>query len=356
MTEVTFAPQSSPHGIRLPAWRGLVVTAGFALAPGLPAAGPAPFDPLVQTLRLTNEAAFHADPDGTFLGTLQRGASVTPGRSSGGWRLVTFDGWIFTASTGPAPRPEFSLAVDVEGGENVRDAPDGDLVARAVRGTGFTRIGRRGGWTQVRRAAWVRAGALGRTPVGGAERQVAPPPPPTPAPVPPTPPPVPVQESAERVLIRRGAALSAGPGGASLGAVPQDLAAEVLGRSGNWVRVRTDTWVRADDIRPAPPDSGALTLERLRADPDKYVGQTVTWRLQFLSVRTADELRPELPPGQPYLLTRGPLPEVGFVYVVVTPEQARRFQAMNPLDEFVARGVLRAARIKYLPTPVVELR
>ena len=68
------------------------------------------------------------------------------------------------------------------------------------------------------------------------------------------------------------------------------------------------------------------------------MGQPVTWRLQFLSVQTADELRPELPPGMPYLLTRGPLPEAGFVYVAVTAEQAQRFRAMNPLDEFVARG------------------
>ncbi|HSR15481.1 MAG TPA: hypothetical protein VLL51_06990, partial [Gemmatimonadales bacterium] len=82
----------------------------------------------------------------------------------------------------------------------------------------------------------------------------------------------------------------------------------------------------------------------------------VIWRLQYLSVQTADELRPELPAGQPYVLTRGPLPAAGFVYVLVTREQAERFRAMNPLEEFVANGIVRAARTRYLPTPVIELQ
>jgi hypothetical protein len=112
--------------------------------------------------------------------------------------------------------------------------------------------------------------------------------------------------------------------------------------------------VRAADLRPAPSQD-AVTLERLRNEADRLVGQPITWRLQFLSIQRADELRPELPPGQSYLLTRGPLPEVGFVYVLVTTEQLQRFRAMTPLDEFVARGRIRAARTRHLPTPVIDL-
>jgi hypothetical protein len=93
----------------------------------------------------------------------------------------------------------------------------------------------------------------------------------------------------------------------------------------------------------------------LRTEQDKLVGQSVTWRLQFLAVQRADELRPELPAGQPYLLTRGPLPEVGFVYVAVSADQMPRFRSMSPLDEFVARGRIRASRTRHLPTPVIEL-
>jgi hypothetical protein len=149
--------------------------------------------------------------------------------------------------------------------------------------------------------------------------------------------------------------MALGPGGTSIGAAPDGLQADVIERSGNWVRIRTDSWVAAEDVVPMPPDSARITLDQLRSDPNRFVGQPVTWRLQFLSVQTADELRPELPPGMPYLLTRGPLPEAGFVYVAVTREQAQRFKTMNPLDEFVARGTIRAARTKYLPTPVIDL-
>ena len=157
------------------------------------------------------------------------------------------------------------------------------------------------------------------------------------------------------MIVRKGAGMALGPGGTSIGAAPDGLQAEVVERSGNWVRIRTDSWVAAEDVVPMPPDSARITLDQLRSDPNRFIGQPVTWRLQFLSVQTADELRPELPPGMPYLLTRGPLPEAGFVYVAVTQEQAQRFKAMNPLDEFVARGTIRAARTKYLPTPVIDL-
>jgi hypothetical protein len=41
---------------------------------------------------------------------------------------------------------------------------------------------------------------------------------------------------------------------------------------------------------------------------------------------------------------------------VVTREQADRFREMNPLDEFLANGIIRAGRTRYLPTPVIELQ
>jgi hypothetical protein len=72
-------------------------------------------------------------------------------------------------------------------------------------------------------------------------------------------------------------------------------------------------------------------------------------------VQIADELRAEMPPGQPYLLTRGPLPEPGFVYVSIPASRIAEFRAMPPLTELVLRVTLRAARSKYLTTPVTEL-
>ena len=347
---MTFATQSSPLPGRIPAFFGLLLAAASGQQPAASQ----------TTRKIQVETSFYGTANGTRLGALHPGATVTVRRVSGGWQQVTFEGWIITTSTGPSTRPEFSLAVSAAQGERIRAEPDGEIVARAIRGTGLTRISRRGGWTQVRRSAWIQAPS-GQQPVASESRVASretPPPAQAPAPAPAPSSAVPASPapgSGERVLVRKGAGLALGPGGASIGTAPDGLQAEVVERAGAWVRIRTDTWVPAEDVVPMPPDSARLTLELLRADPSRFVGQSVTWRLQFLSVQTADELRPELPPGMPYLLTRGPLPEAGFVYVAVTQEQAQRFRAMNPLDEFVARGTIRAARTKYLPTPVIDL-
>jgi hypothetical protein len=74
-----------------------------------------------------------------------------------------------------------------------------------------------------------------------------------------------------------------------------------------------------------------------------------------VSIQTADEPRPEIPAGQPYLLMRGPLPEPGFVYVMVSRNELARFKALPPLAELTLRVTIRAASTRYLPTPVAEL-
>lgn len=367
MPEVMIAPQSSPPWGRLPAAAGLVLLTLLAPAPPAAALAIHPLESLpqrAQPVTLRRNTSFYAEPNGVLLGTLRAGAQVTYGRTRQNWRQVTFEGWIYTASTGPSPHRQFTLAVNARGGENLRKRPDGELIARAIRGTGFTRVARQGRWTRVRRTAWVFTGA---TPRPTRETRIArsePAPPPVgeaatdtadSAATEAAPPTIPVvQATADRVVIRKGALISIGPGAAEVGLAPEEIPGEVTGRAGNWVRVRTETWVRSEDLRPTTPEE-SITLEQLRAAPEKMVGQAVTWRLQFLSVQRADELRPEIPPGQPYLLTRGPLPEVGFVYVVVTREQAQQFRSMNPLDEFVARGRIVAGRTRHLPTPVIQL-
>jgi len=134
-------------------------------------------------------------------------------------------------------------------------------------------------------------------------------------------------------------------------------AAEVtLGeRDRDWVKVRLEGWVRQNEVQGAPAPPPTITAAMLRETPDRYVGQTVEWRVQFLAHQRADELRPEMPLGRPYLLVRGPLPESGFVYVLVSKEQADRLQGLKPLEEFAVVATVRAARTRYLATPVVEL-
>ncbi len=113
--------------------------------------------------------------------------------------------------------------------------------------------------------------------------------------------------------------------------------------------------MRQGDLEGAVSRKPAITGAMLRDYPDRYVGQSVDWRLQFLAHQQADELRPEMPKGQPYILARGPLPETGFVYLLLSKEQADRLQGLKPLDEMSVMVTVRAARTRYLATTVVEL-
>jgi hypothetical protein len=129
----------------------------------------------------------------------------------------------------------------------------------------------------------------------------------------------------------------------------------VLGRTGVWGGVQCEATRRAGVHQSAygAADRG-VTAAEVRSDPARYLGRTVEWRLQLIAVQTADELRTEMPKGQNYLLTRGPLPEPGFVYVTVSDAQAAEFRTAAALQEVTLRVTIKAARSKYLTTPIVE--
>jgi hypothetical protein len=243
----------------------------------------------------------------------------------------------------------------------LRDGPDGNLLGRAVEGALFSRLAARGGWTQIRRAGWVARTAL-QTPA-----RIAAPPAVKPAPTPAAEQrpgrdsavaaarPAPEPPVGRRGTLGKGAALSTGPDGATLAVLSAPAEVTLTGADRDWVKVTVEGWVRASEVSDAVAPKPAITAAMLRDNPDRYVGQSVEWRVQFLAHQHADELRPEMPLGHPYLLTRGPLPESGFVYVLVSKEQAEQLQGLKPLDEIAITAMVRAARTRYLATPVVEL-
>jgi len=98
-----------------------------------------------------------------------------------------------------------------------------------------------------------------------------------------------------------------------------------------------------------------VSAAELRADPQRYAGQTLRWDVQFIAVQKADDLRPDIPEGATYLLTRGPLPERGFVYVVVSPAQAASVTPLTPLSVIRITARVRSGRSRYLGNPVVDL-
>jgi hypothetical protein len=314
--------------------------------------------------RLEASADLHRDPSGTPLVSLPAGAAVEAGKTDGDWRKVTVEGWIFRPSTSPTRREGFDLVVTSDQGENLRREPNGPIVGRAREGTLLQQVGEKGKWFRVRRDGWVPREAVPAKPATKAAAEATPPdqgrarrPRPLPAvPAPATAPETQPASSIEGVEMIREAGLSRMPDSAPMSMLPAGTPARVVNRSGEWVRVQVEGWVRDADVKPA--EAGVLagiSAAEVRASPNRFVGQTLDWRLQVIAVQTADDLRPEMAPGQPYLLTRGPLPEPGFVYVTIPPERVAEFRALPPLHEAVMRVTLKAARTRYLATPVAEL-
>ena len=362
-------PESSPPLRRLPA----SVCVGVLLAGNLVAQTP---------VRLAQETPLLREPGGVTLVSLVRGLRLTPGRASGNYLEVTVTGWLFTASTTPDRRDGFDLSVEAAGGENLRAEPNGAVLGKAAEGALFARLRRNGGWTQVRRTGWIARSAVAeRARSGGQARAPAPrrdsagvasPPgaarrdsgqgrpdsgaaarPPAARNDPESP--AARNDSALRGTLKAGSQIQRTPDGETLATVASPSLVILGERDREWVRVALEGWVRQSEVQGAVAPIPALTAAMLREQPDRYVGRTVDWRLQFLARQVADELRPEMPLGHAYLLARGPLPETGFVYVMVTKAQSDQLQGLKPLDELTATVTVRAARTRYLATPVVEL-
>ena len=153
--------------------------------------------------------------------------------------------------------------------------------------------------------------------------------------------------------VAAGSGLFAEPGGSVAATLEAPLRAEVLEHKNGWSHVRVEAWVRDASVGTAQTPGGISGAD-VRAAPDKYVGQTVEWNIEVIGIQKADELRPELPAGQPYLLARGPLPETGFLYVAITNDEAEILHHLQPLAKIKIRATIRAGRSRFLPTPVLN--
>ena len=301
---------------------------------------------------ISSDTRLRKEPEGVPLVSLPAGTEVEAKGTKGDWHEVVVEGWIFSSSTAPTQRDGFDLVVRASDGENIRQSPNGEVVGRVRNGTLLRKLETRGGWTHVSRAGWVPKGAIAGVPRGDTPT-VARPQAQAPAAVAPAP--AKTAADPDRAAVTRETGVFATPQGGQYGTLQTGAPARVLGRSGEWVRVQLEGWVRDSDLEEA--SGGALTgitAAEVRSDPARYVGHPVEWRLQVIAVQTADELRTEMARGQNYLLTRGPLPEPGFVYVTVSESQAAEFRALPALQELTLRVIIKAARTKYLTTPVVE--
>jgi hypothetical protein len=285
-----------------------------------------------SSVRLAQETRFTKGPGVQSLGTLLPGAEVIPGRTQGAAVEVTLEGWLPSASLAARRREDFDVVLTKRPSESLRAAPDGAITARVSPNVGFSKVEARGDWTHVKRTVWVDQKAIPAAAV----------PPPLTGP--------------DRAEMLHKTPLAVVATGAAIGSIDSGAGVRVLTRSSGWTRIQVEAWVPESTLRSTDKQAlVGLSQAEVRANPAKYVGQLVEWRLQFVGIEKADELRPEIPEGQSYLLTRGPLPEPGFVYVVVPSGKVSQFQAVPALKELTIRGTIRSANTKYLPTPVLDL-
>ena len=344
-------------------------------------------------LRVTTDGAwFYQEMGGKRLARLARGAVLMGDSTPGDWLNVTLEGWIFGPSVGaPPPSPAragFDLVVTRIPEENLRSAPSGALVAKLPQGFLLAKVdeGSSERWVHVTRAGWVQkadvepvapvvrthalaldtgTGGLtpgrrpgdttgltpGRRPGGPGDSAAHAGSPPRgdsvagPAPVDPG-----------RVEPSRPTVLYRAPEGPPAGTLAPSAPLRVLGRSGEWARVEVQGWVKSADLQTAPP--GVLvgvSAAELRADPERYVGQVLRWTVQFIAVQQADELRPDIPAGATYMLARGPLPERGFVYVVIPESRRAQLGSLTPLATIQVTARVRTGRSRFLGNPVLDV-
>lgn len=343
---MTSAPQSSPGPCGLPASLLLLALAIAA--------------PLYAQNRDVRPASVHKAPNGALLANIVATARVPVVQVDKGWTEIRLDGWVATSLLRRESREGFSLIVTAAE-VRLRETPGGREIARLEKGMLLDRRGSQGTWTQVRRRVWVRSRAVqaasrvasrDTTPAERPQAYQAAPALPRAAATASV---VGQASATDRIEMSRATQLRVEPEGQATGTVRKGAPGVIVGRSGEWVRVRVEGWVLEDDVKSTSGALLGITTAEVRANPDRYVGQTVEWRLQVISSAVADELRPEMPPGQPYLLTRGPLPESGFVYLMMSREDAARLAALPALSELTVRATIRAARSRFLITPVLVL-
>jgi len=322
---VTYAPQSSPALRWLPV---ALLALQVSFAASLQAQ---------EQARTVAEAPFTKDPGDQTLGTLAKGAQVVVGQRQGDYTEVTVEGWIYNPSVTPVSRDGYDLVVSSRGGENLRQVAGGALVARLQNGALLKKLEAKGSWTHVNRTAWVATNLLegGDQLTAAADTGTG---------------------TGQRVEVVTATPFLQAAEGQPLGTLAPGASGRVVTRSGDWVKVQVTGWVPDSSVKNSQSSVlVGVSQAEVQADPARYVGQIVEWRIQYLALQKADELRPEMPAGAPYLLARGPLPETGFVYVIIPQAEVARFSSLPPLQELTIRAKVKAPTTKYLSNSVVEL-
>lgn len=296
-------------------------------------------------------------PGGAVLARIEPGATVAAGAVSGVETLVNIEGWVDASRLGAA-RDSFPSTVSGRITLRMRAEPNprGAIVATLQPGTGLHVVARQGTWSRVRRALWVRTSSLAtRTPAASPASSPSDASPPRAAATTPKPPQA-IAGSARGIVAGTGASLRDLPVGSIVGGLSPGSPVEVIGRQSGWVRVRAEGWIPEKELLVG--DSIAAPTVRaadLRADPEGMKGRVVQWDVEVMAFQTADPLRVELAPNEPYLLARGPGAENAVLYLAVPPAMVPEARAIPPLTKVSVTARVRSGRSEPAGTPILDL-
>lgn len=289
---------------------------------------------------------FRGDPNGVVLARLQPDTELQVLSREGNWTEVEVEAWVWLRSLQVSDNPSYDLVVSLTEGENLRSGPSGTILGRLEDGVLLTEMERAPAWARVSRTGWIWSASLidlDGVPVGLSSSTAS--------------------EPAAR-LARDFASVGAA-GGAILNAPDGDTLAlasaqsdiEVVGREGNWARVRLDGWMwmpsgQDGDVAEEPT---VLEPTDLRTDPEAHAGRVVAWTLQFISLERAEAVRTDFFEGEPFLLTRFGGGDGVFVYVAVPSQRLAEVEGLVPLEQISITGRVRTSASSLTGTPIVDL-
>lgn len=298
--------------------------------------------------RVRSEENFRREPNGELLARLSEGTSLMIVSSRDGWLEVVVEGWVWARSLQVDDRQGLDLVVSAAEGENLRDAPSGNILGRLGEGTLLEEVERQPGWIHVRRQGWIwEASVVVESP------RVEP----RTAPAMPTDRPASTRPTGFAAAGAGGATILAAPDGDTLAVAVAGTELEMLAREGSWVRVRIEgwSWMPETDTDTAQSGGDVLTPEDLVADPSAHRGRVVEWTLQFISLESAERVRTDFFEGEPFLLCRFGGSQGMFVYVAVPPERTPEVAGLVPLEVITVTARVRTGASALTGTPIVDL-
>jgi hypothetical protein len=313
---------------------------------------------------LAVKGEMQATPYGRSLAVLRKGATVATGAARSGFTHITIEGFVDAALLG-GPRDSFAVTIKSSNGALLHTGADqkAPVIAELGKGMGLALVSRSKGWARVKRAGWITtrtlagpAQAAGSRPA--ATSQPAPSRAAAPAPVAPAAEPPPAGPPPAGALTpSRRASIRLAPDARVVAEADSGAWLEPLTRERGWVRVRLDGWMRESDLLPADTAlGGALSAADLRAEPVATKGRVVHWNVEVYGLQTADPLRRDFAPDEPYLLARGPSGENALLYLAIPPSLVDAARGLPPLAAVTVTARVRTGRSEPTGVPILDVQ